>query len=96
LLPQTSTGQFVLTEIEHLVTKHLVTSAWRRLAEQGFLLRAPAITVPALLQACASTSSGWRKVGEVLSAACDAVPATVPTEFRERFQKMKIAGISDV
>jgi hypothetical protein len=91
LLPQTSTGQFVLTEIEHLVT-----SGWRRLAEQGFLLRAPAITIPALLQACASASSGWRKIGEVLSTACDAVPAAVPIEFRERFQKMKIAGISDV
>jgi hypothetical protein len=47
------------------------------------------VTVPALLQACASASTGWRKVGEVLAAACDAVPATVPSEFRERFRELK-------
>jgi len=84
LLPKTGNGQFVLAEIEHLVT-----SGWRRLSEQGFLLRTPAVTVPALLRACASASSGWRKISEVLSAACDAVPAAVPNEFRERFRQMK-------
>jgi hypothetical protein len=84
LLPKTGNGLFVLPEIEQLVT-----STWRRLAEQGFLLRAPLVTTPVLLQACASTSSGWRKIGEVLIAVCDAVPAAVPNEFRERFQQMK-------
>jgi hypothetical protein len=81
VLPKATTGLFVLAEIEHLVT-----SAWQRLSEQSFLLRAPALTVPALQRACSSTSTGWRKIGEVLTAACDAVPATVPGEFRERFR----------
>jgi hypothetical protein len=76
-------GLFVLSDIEYLVT-----SAWRRLAEQRFLLRAPAVTAPALLDACTSTSTGWRKIGEVLSAACDTVPAAVPNEIRERFRNL--------
>jgi hypothetical protein len=84
VLPNTATGLYVLAEIEQLVTR-----GWLRLSERRFLLRAPAVTVPALLQACASASSGWRKIGEVLSAACDAVPAAVPKEFRERFRQLK-------
>ncbi|WP_426420305.1 hypothetical protein [Bradyrhizobium genosp. A] len=83
VLPNAGTGLYALDEIERLVT-----GAWRRLAEQGFLLRAPAVTAPALLQACASPSGGWRKIGEVLCAACDAVPAAVPNEFRERFRQI--------
>jgi hypothetical protein len=47
LLPKTWNGQFVLADIEHLVT-----SGWRRLAEQASLLRAPAVTAPTLLHAC--------------------------------------------
>ena len=79
-----ATGPYVLPDLEHLVT-----SGWQRLSAQSFLLRAPAVTVPALLQACASASTGWRKIGEVLTAACDAVPASVPVEFRERFGKLQ-------
>jgi tetratricopeptide (TPR) repeat protein len=85
VLPNTGTGLYVLAEVEQLVTR-----GWLRLSELGFLLRAPAVTVPALLQACASASSGWRKIGEVLSAACDAVPAAVPSEFREKFRQMTL------
>jgi hypothetical protein len=84
VLTKVTIGLFVLAEIEHLVT-----SAWQRLSEQRFLLRLPTVTVPALLQACASASKGWRKIGEVLIAACDAVPATVPSEFQERFRELK-------
>jgi hypothetical protein len=84
LLPTTKSALFVLADVERLVT-----SAWRRLAEQTFLLRSPAVTAPALLRACDSVSAGWRKIGEVLSAACDAVPAAVPTEFRQRFRELQ-------
>jgi hypothetical protein len=85
VLPKMANGLFAIAEIEHLIT-----CAWRRLAEeQRFLLRAPAVTVPPLQQACASASTGWRKIGEVLIAACDAVPASVPGEFRERFRELK-------
>ncbi len=84
LLPTTKSALFVLADVERLVT-----SAWRRLAEQAFLLRSPAVTAPALLRACDSVSTGWRKIGEVLSAACDAVPAAVPTEFRQRFRELQ-------
>jgi len=83
VLPNVGSGLYV-PEIEQLVTK-----GWLRLSEQRFLLRAPTLTVPGLLQACASGSGGWRKIGEILSAACDAVPAAVPNEFRERFRQMK-------
>ena len=84
ILPKTAIELFVLADIEHLVT-----SAWRRLSENRFLLRAPTLTVPVLQEACASASTGWHKIGEVLTAACDVVPATVPSEFRQRFQELK-------
>jgi hypothetical protein len=74
---------FVLPDIEHLVT-----DSWQRLSEQSFLLRSPAVTVPPLRRACASTSTGWRKIGEVLAAACDTVPMMVPQEFRRRFSEL--------
>ena len=83
-LPKMAKGLFALAEIEHLIT-----SAWQRLCGQSFLLRAPTVTVPALQRACASASTGWRKIGEVLTAACEAVPATVPEEFREKFRELK-------
>jgi hypothetical protein len=84
LLPQMPMGSFVLAD-----TEHLVTSAWRRLSEKRFLLRSPMLTVPILQEACASASTGWHKIGEVLTAACDVVPASVPSEFRRRFQELK-------
>jgi hypothetical protein len=74
-LPRIASSLFVLPDIEHLVI-----SSWQRLSEHSFLLRSPALTVPALRQA-ASRSTGWRKIGEVLAAACDTVPATVHQEF---------------
>jgi tetratricopeptide (TPR) repeat protein len=84
VLPKIANVFFVMPDIEQLVT-----TAWRRLAEQSFPLRAPAVTAPALLQACASTATAWQKIGEVLIAACDAVPAPVPSEFRERFRLLR-------
>jgi hypothetical protein len=81
ILPRTDL--FVLADVEYLIT-----SAWRRLSENRFLLRAPMLTVPALQNACASTSIGWHKIGKVLTAACDVVPATVPSVFRQRFQEL--------
>ncbi len=83
VLPKVAPGLLVLADVELLVT-----TAWLRLAQNRFLLRAPALTVPAIEQACASADTGWRKIGEVLLAACDAVPAAVPAGFRERFQVM--------
>jgi hypothetical protein len=84
VLPQAAAGSLVLTDIERLVT-----SAWRRLSEHRFLLRAPVLTVPVLQGACASALTGWRKIGEVLTAACDVVPATVPSDFRQRFKGLQ-------
>jgi len=77
-------GPYVLPDLEHLVT-----TGWQRLSAQSFLLRAPAVTVPALLQACASASTGWRKIGEVLAAACNVVPGSVPAALRERFRALE-------
>ena len=84
ILPKVRAELFVLADVEHLVT-----SAWRRLSENGFLLRSPALTAPILQQACASPSTGWHKIGQVLTAACDVVPATVPSAFRQTFQELK-------
>jgi hypothetical protein len=84
ILPQLGSELYVLTDLEHLVSL-----AWRRLSENRFLLRTPAQTVPPLQRACASASTGWRKIGEVLIAACGVVPATVPTGFRQRFTGLK-------
>lgn len=79
-----ATGPYVLSDIERLVT-----SGWQRLSAQSFLLRAPAVTVPPLLHACAGASKGWRKIGEVLAAACDVVPGSVPAALRERFRALE-------
>jgi len=84
VLPRAATGLLVLADIENLVT-----NAWLRLSENSFLLRAPAVTVPILREACASASTGWRKIGAVLTAGCDAVPVSVPVELRERFRKLR-------
>jgi hypothetical protein len=82
--PRTAAGLLVLADIEHLVT-----NAWLRLSENSFLLWAPAVSVLVLREACGSASMGWRKIGAVLTAACDVVPASVPVELRERFQKLR-------
>jgi hypothetical protein len=84
VLPKAAAGLFVLADIERLVT-----SAWRRMSENRFLLRAPMTTVPELLRACESALTGWRKIGEVLVAACDVVPANVPEGFREHFRRLR-------
>jgi hypothetical protein len=84
VLPKAAASLLVVADVVHLVT-----SAWLRLAESRFLLRAPALTAPALEQACASAQTGWRKIGTILLAACDAVPAAIPPGFRERFQEMQ-------
>src|SRR5215831_3159004 len=83
ILPQMRTVLFVISDVEHLVT-----SAWQRLSENAFLLPTPTLTAPVLQKACASVSTEWRKIGEALTAACDVVPATVPSVFRQRFQEL--------
>ena len=52
--PRAQTELYVLPEIEHLVT-----SGWQRLSAQTFLLRAPAVTVPA----CCEPARAHRRVG---------------------------------
>jgi len=42
-------------------------------------------SVPDLQRAFASTSIEWRKIGEVLIAAANATPATVPEDMRRVF-----------
>jgi hypothetical protein len=68
--------------------ERLVTAGWLRLTDLPFLLRTPSLAVPELRLACASTARGWRKVGEVLSAALHAVPATVPESMRETIRRL--------
>jgi hypothetical protein len=73
----------VLRDVEALVVQ-----AWRRAAEQTFRLRNPRITAPALVQACDSPSAGWPKIGEVLLAAANAMPASVPQDMIAAFRRL--------
>jgi len=84
IFPQVGAELYILPDVEHLVT-----TGWLRLSQNRFLLRTPAQTVPALQRACASASTGWQKIGEVLTAACGVIPATVPNEFLQRFKELK-------
>ena len=68
--------------------ERLVTSGWLRLSTRPFLLRTPALSVPELKRACASGAHGWRKVGEILSAGLQAVPAAVPESVRETVRRL--------
>jgi hypothetical protein len=68
--------------------ERLVTDAWLGIADRPFLLRMPSTTVPELRAACASNTRGWRKVGEVLSAAEHAIPATVPASMRQTIRDL--------
>ena len=78
-----ATGPYVLPDIEQLVT-----SGWRRLSAQRFVARAGGDR-SSLLRACESASTGWRKIGEVLAAACDVVPGSVPAALREKFRTLQ-------
>jgi hypothetical protein len=82
-LPRINSSFFPIDDIEHLVTY-----AWLRMANRPFLLRMPSITVPELQRACANETRGWRKIGEVLLAAEDAIPATVPETMRQTIRKL--------
>jgi hypothetical protein len=82
-LPQLGTTFCPTDDIERIVT-----SGWLRLCERPFLLRTPVLSVPELKRACASAAHGWRKVGEILSAGLQAVPAAVPESMRETVRRL--------
>ena len=84
MLRKTAGAVFTLSDVEELVIR-----AWTAVAEEGLFLRAPAVNGPLLLEACRGPETGWPKVGRILAAACDAVPATVPTAFRNQFRDLK-------
>jgi hypothetical protein len=77
------TSLFPIEDIERIVI-----AGWLRLCQRPFLLRVPAFSVPELKRACASTSRGWRKIGEILTAGLQAVPATVPETMRETIRRL--------
>src|SRR5260370_29664745 len=74
---------FVVSDIEHLVT-----STWLRLSRRRFLLRAPSRTVLELQPACGSNAKRWKNISEVLSAAEDATPASLPDVYRQGIRKL--------
>lgn len=81
---QMQSGLFVLADVEALVSR-----AWLDIAEQGFRLRNPSVTVPALKAACAATLAPWPKIGGILLAAADAVSASVPLEMIDAFRRLQ-------
>lgn len=83
VIPRSDCQTFALSDIEILVMR-----GWISICDRPMLLRAPATTVPALRQACSGPSRGWRKIGEVLTAACNAVSGSIPEDMRERIQKL--------
>ncbi len=82
-LRKLGTSLFPVDDIERLVT-----AGWFRLSDCPFLLRTPSFAVPELKRACASVARGWCKIGEVLSAALHAVPATVPESMRQTIRSL--------
>lgn len=76
-------GIFVVEDIEALVSR-----TWLHMADQAFRLRNPRVTVPPLKAACASTARPWPKIGGILIAAADAVPASVPREMVAAFRRL--------
>lgn len=82
---QARSGIFVATDVEALVSR-----AWLRMADQAFRLRNPAVTVPPLKSACTSTSMPWPKIGSILLAAVDAIPASVPAEMVAAFRRLLV------
>jgi hypothetical protein len=58
------------------------------LSNRRFLLRAPPRTALELQRACGSNAKGWKKISEVLDAAIDSTPATLPVDRREASRKL--------
>ena len=83
VIPRSDCRSFVLSDIELLVVR-----GWLRMCDRPNLLRAPATTVPALRQACSGPSTGWRKIGEVLTAASNAVSGSVPLDMQVRIRNL--------
>ena len=83
ILTTTKAALFVLSDVESLMTK-----SWLRVSDQGFWLRNPGVTTPALKAACASAAAGWTKIGAVLLAACNVIPAAIPPEMVTRFNQL--------
>ena len=82
-IPQSDCQTFALSDIELLVTRE-----WVSMCDRPFLLCIPATTVPALRLACSGASRGWRKIGEVLMAACNAVSGSIPVDMRDRIKRL--------
>lgn len=80
---QARSGIFVAADVEVLVSR-----AWLAMAGQAFRLRNPIVTVPPLKAACASSAGPWPKIGGILIAAANAMPASVPAEMIAAFRRL--------
>jgi len=59
----------------------IITKAWVRLCDIPALLSTPAVSVPAIQEAVASTSTGWQRTRLVLRAALMAAPNTITSQM---------------
>jgi tetratricopeptide (TPR) repeat protein len=67
----------------------LCERAWRRHAERPALLRSPRLTVPAIMEACASPVLGIAKAALIILAASEATGPRVGLEMREQLLKLR-------
>lgn len=70
-----------------------VRDAWIQHMNNRALLQFPAVNVPAVLNACNSLDSGWKRVATILIAVQPAVGVGIPTEIRSALLKDATNGV---
>ena len=73
---------------EHVVTglAELLTKQWLNKIKFQTVLKTPMITVPQIEQACNSSETGKKKIGQILLAAQQAVSLPVPSNILQQFR----------
>ena len=64
----------------------LLSAQWLEKIKFRATLKAPMITVPQIEQACNSSETGKKKIGQILLAACQAVSVKVAPEILQQFR----------
>ena len=64
----------------------LLSAQWLKKIKLPAVLRTPMITVPQIEQACNSSETGKKKVGQILLAVSQAISLRVPSEILQQFR----------
>ena len=73
---------------EHVVTDlaELLSKQWLKKIKFQAILETPRITVPQIEQACNSSETGKKKIGQILLAAHQAVSLQAPSDILQQFR----------